>query len=116
MDFEDFLNISKTEHDSISVQHAYVDMTGDLIAGIVLSEIVRLHKILHRGDSEWIAIRRYEWWDIARITPPQADRALKILVDKGLINKEVHMFQGNPTTHIRLVEPVFLSLLEKLGV
>lgn len=122
MDVQEFLAWEKTTRDTIDFKKVYVDIAGDIVAGLALSEIVfwhlpssqsgqtklRVHKVGHL----WIARARHEWWERTRITPKQVDRVLTILVDKGLIVKKNFKFNGSPTTHIRIVWETFLEQLQ----
>ncbi|MGR5866411.1 hypothetical protein ACT7DZ_28635 [Bacillus cereus] len=69
-----------------TVRHAYVDITGDLIAGILLGQIVYWYLPNEQGKSKlkvkkngefWLAKSREDWGDEIRITPKQYDRAIK---------------------------------------
>lgn len=117
--FEKFLLWENAGSNVISTKKAYIDMTGgDLIAGIVLSEIIFWHLPNKEGKSKlrvqhdgkyWIAIRRSEWWERCRVTERQSDKALKILTDCGIIEKDVYKFNGEPTVHVRVIEEIFLK-------
>lgn len=117
--FEKFLLWEAAGSNVISTKKAYIDMAGgDLIAGVVLSEIVFWHLPNKEGKSKlrvqhenkkWIAVRRSEWWDRCRVTERQSDKALKLLADLGVIEKDVFKFNGEPTVHVRVVEEVFLK-------
>lgn len=94
------------------IHHAYVDIAGDLIAGSLLGQILFWFGRGKDGTSRakirkdghlWVAKARADWWDEIRITPKQYDRAAKILRDKGFIELRTMKFNGNPTTHIRIV-------------
>lgn len=94
------------------IHHAYVDMTGDLVAGALLSQILywfgadrngRPRARIQRDGHLWIAKARGDWWEEIRITPKQYDRAAKILKDKGFVELRTMKFAGNPTTHIRII-------------
>jgi DnaD/phage-associated family protein len=125
MNMTEFFALEKESKDTIDFKKIYVDMANcDLLAGLALSEIVYWHLPSKTGNSKlrvehdgklWIAVRRYEWWDRARITPDQSDRAIKILVDEGLIEKKLYKFNGDPTIHIRIIEERFLSLYQELA-
>ncbi len=76
---------SKSEH--ISINKAFIDLTGDLVSGILLSRIV--DQLLLRGknhesslvkfnDKDWLAKTRVEWWTECRITPRQFDRGMVV--------------------------------------
>jgi hypothetical protein len=90
--------------------HVYVDITGDLIAGTLLSQILYWFSPTSDGKEKvrvmkencmWIAKRREDWWNEIRITPKQYDRAIKILQDKGFVESKLFRFKGHATTHIR---------------
>jgi len=120
--FEEFLRWEEADRDAIKVKRIYVDIAEDLIAGILLSQIVYWYlpskrdghtKLRVRKDGElWLAKGRDEWWDECRITPRQFDRAIGILVDKGIVEKERFRFGGSPTIHIRLVPEVLMQHIE----
>lgn len=121
-DIEQFLLWERTTRDTIDFKKIYVDITGDIIAGLMLSEIVYWHIPSRNGDTklriehngiQWIAVRRYEWWDRTRINPRQADKALNVLVELGLVAKDVFKFNGDPTTHVALIWEKFLPAIRE---
>ncbi|HDR8110445.1 TPA: conserved phage C-terminal domain-containing protein [Bacillus cereus] len=93
------------------VRLAYVDITEDLIAGILLGQIVYWYMPNEQGKSKlrvkkngefWLAKSREDWKDEIRITPKQYDRAIKILISKRLVEVQKFKFNGAPTNHIKL--------------
>lgn len=93
------------------VRLAYVDITDDLIAGILLGQIVYWYMPNEQGKSKlrvkkkgelWLAKSREDWRSEIRITPKQYDRAIKILIDKGFVEVQKFKFNGAPTNHIKL--------------
>ncbi|WP_255287684.1 conserved phage C-terminal domain-containing protein [Bacillus thuringiensis] len=93
------------------VRLAYVDITGDLIAGILLGQIVYWYMPNEQGKSKlrvkkngefWLAKSREDWRNEIRITPKQYDRAIKILIEKGFVEVQKFKFNGAPTNHIKL--------------
>ena len=117
-DFDDFIAWEATTRDTLDVKKIYIDMADDLLAGIALSEIVFWHlpdkhgrskMRVNRDGHEWIAAPRWEWWERARITPRQSDRAVKVLRDKELIVTERWKWRNTPTVHIRINKDVFLK-------
>ena len=97
--------------DTIEVKRCYIDAAGDLISGILLSQIVYWHLPNVKGedklrvshdDGQWLAKKRDDWWQECRITPKQFDRAVKILKSKGLIEVKLAKYAGNPTKHVRI--------------
>ncbi|PEB19692.1 replication protein [Bacillus toyonensis] len=93
------------------VRLAYVDITEDLIAGILLGQIVYWYMPNEQGKSKlrvkkngefWLAKSREDWRNEIRITPKQYDRAIKILIEKGFVEVQKFKFNGAPTNHIKL--------------
>lgn len=118
--FDEFLSWEQATKDSLMVRRIYLDMAGDLVAGLMLSQIVYWHLPSHDGDSRlrvkqegemWMARGRDDWWKELRITGKQVDRAIEILREKKLIITQRFKFGGAPTTHIRLIHAHFIKLL-----
>lgn len=110
-DLQSLLAIERFAEDAFRVKKTYVDMTGDLLSGILLGQIVYWHLPSKDGRSKlrvqkegklWLAKGRADWYDEIRITPKQFDRAIKILVDKDFIETKLFKFDGSPTVHIHL--------------
>ncbi len=127
--FQKFLSWERSTRDTLDVKKIYMDIAGDPMAGIALSEILywylpdrngqsnklRIEKPAANGQMySWIAVRRYEWWDRCRFSPEQADYAIRKLIERGLIEKKVFKFDGEPTVHLRMVEEVFLREFSRL--
>ena len=94
------------------IHHVYVDIAGDLIAGALLGQVLYWFGTGKNGQSRarivkdghlWIAKTRQDWHDEIRISPKQYDRAAKILKEKGFIDIKTFKFNGNPTTHLRII-------------
>lgn len=94
------------------IHHVYVDITGDLIAGALLGQILywfgadrngRPRARIQKEGHLWIAKSRHDWWDEIRISAKQYDRASKILKEKKFIEIKTMKFNGNPTSHIRII-------------
>jgi len=122
--FSDFLKWETSTRDTIDVKCIYIDMAlGDHVAGILLSQIVYWHLPSRRDDRTklrvmkegnlWLAKGREHWYAETRITSRQFDRASKILVDLGVIEKKIFKFYGNPTVHVRIIQGRFLELLQQ---
>src|SRR5690625_1801093 len=119
-----FIYWEQASRDTIDFKKSYVDLAGDLVAGVLLSQIVYWHlpsketgktKLRVKKDGHlWIAKGRSDWWDEIRITGKQFDRASNILVKKGLIEKKTFKFNGSPTIHTRLIWETFLPLLDDI--
>jgi hypothetical protein len=111
-DLAEFLTWEKTTRDTVDFKRIYVDMAGDLVAGLMLSQLVYWCLLPNeRGESKlrvyrdgrhWVAKNRNNWRDEIRITPKQADRAIRVLVDAGLVVKKNSLFDGKRTTHLRI--------------
>jgi len=121
--FDNFLRWEQTTRDTIDVKLMYIDLAGDLAAGVFLSQVVYWHLPSKNGSSKlrvkhegkfWIAKGRNDWWDEVRITAKQFDNISRNLVTLGILEKKVFKFNGNPTVHIRLVEDVFLQKLNEI--
>jgi hypothetical protein len=115
--FEQFLLWERASRDTLEVKRLYIDMAGDLVAGVVLSQIVYWHLPNREGHARlqveregklWLAKGRADWWDECRISPKQADRVLEILERKGLIEVRLFQFGKAPTKHVRIIPEGFL--------
>jgi len=118
-----FLEWEQISRDTIDVKRIYIDVAGDLITGVLLSQIVYYFLPNKNGESklriiyegkEWLAKRREDWWEECRITPKQFDRSIKILEEKGIVETKIMKFKGNPTKHIHLNIETLLNEIEKM--
>lgn len=116
--FDRFLLWERSSRDTLEVKRAYIDMAGDLVAGIMLSQIVYWHLPdrdgrsrlrIEREGKQWIARGRTDWWEECRISPKQADRALQALREKQLIETRLFRFNGAPTVHLRICHDAFIE-------
>jgi len=114
-----FLQWEATTRESIDFKTVYVDMAGDLIAGLLLSQIIYWHLPSKKGASKlrvnrngqlWLAKRHDDWYDEIRISAAQARRGLDILKEKGIIETARFRFDGSPTTHIRICQDAFFKV------
>lgn len=119
---QDFFAWEVTSRDTIDFKTVYVDMADDLMAGLLLSQLVYWHLPKKDGTSRmriskegnlWVAKARTEWWAETRLKPRQVDRAAKILVKKGLVFTKRWRFNGSPTTHWRINWNAFLPSLKR---
>lgn len=115
--WEEFLFEESESKDSVDFKKIYVDMAGDLKAGLMLSQIIYWYlpgktdtKLrIERYDGFWLAKQRTDWWDEVRLTQKEVIRATQILKDAGLIKVSYHFFKGLKQTHIQLVQEKFLE-------
>src|SRR5262245_57447695 len=70
--FEQFLLWERASRDTLEVKRLYVDMAGDLVAGVMLSQIIYWHlpnrdgyaKLqVQREGKRWLAKGRADWWE-----------------------------------------------------
>lgn len=115
--FEQFLLWERASRDTLEVKRLYVDMAGDLVAGVMLSQIIYWHlpnrdghaKLqVQREGKRWLAKGRADWWEECRLSPKQADRALSILQARGLIEVRLFQFGSAPTKHVRILPETFV--------
>lgn len=101
-----FLSSSRCNH----TYHKYVDITGDLIEGTLLSRILYWFAPDKNNKSKvrifkdgyfWIAKQRKDWWEEVRITKRQYDKAIGELNKKGFVELAKYKFNSMPTIHIR---------------
>lgn len=115
MDWLDFARMEAASRDCIDLKRSYIDVAGDLAAGVMLSQIIYyfLPAQAHYLRDGWLVRRRADWWEECRLTPKQVDRALRLLTRKGLIETRIaHDAGGAPTTHVRLLKDSFLAQYE----
>lgn len=119
-----FLAWEAHSRDTLKIKRCYVDVVGgDLIAGILLSQIIYWHLPDDSGQSrlkierdghKWLAKKRLDWWNECRITPKQFDSAIRLLESKHLIKTTIYKFDNSPTKHIRVDWENFLSALAQV--
>lgn len=123
MNFSNHLQERASQEKKIHASFAHIDMCdGDIVAGILLSQIVfwftpnkeGAHKItIRRGPDLWLAKKDSDWKDEIRLSVDQARRARSLLVKKGLIKCETHKFKGVPQVHIKIMEDAYMAAYEK---
>ncbi len=119
MNEEEFYQWECASRDTIDVKRVYIDICEDLVAGILLSQIIywflpsqQGSKLrVEKGGELWLAKSRTDWWEECRITPRQFDRAAAILQQLNLIDLRRFRFEGSPTVHIHLnIQQVITSV------
>lgn len=118
---EGYRKSEKQQHAVVTVKLDYIEWAqGDVIAGLILSQIMywfgygkdgKNKTTIIREGRRWLAKSYPEWFDECRVTEHPARDALKRLADLGLIEKHVWRFNGAPTTHVSLNELLILKLL-----
>ena len=119
---ETFLQWEAASRDVMVVKRCYIDVAGgDLIAGVLLSQILFYYLPTKQGESRkvtllhdgiyWLAKRREDWWKECRITAKQFDRASAVLENLGILRIKLYRFNGSPTVHLT---PDFRRLLALL--
>jgi hypothetical protein len=121
VDWEMFLALERTNEKTVKIKLMYVDIAGDLISGLLLSQIIYWHLPGKSGVSklrvkklgrEWLAKRRTDWHGECRITVKQYARAIRILENKQILITKVFKFNGEPTVHISLNKTILLGYIE----
>jgi len=123
-ELREFLAWEKTCRGAVDFKPIYVDMADDLIAGLMLSQLVywcllpdkkgKSRLRVRRDGHMWAAKSRSEWWDEIRLTPKQADRAIRVLANRGLVVRKNSLFNGKRTTHLRIDWLVFRDLWRRI--
>lgn len=95
--------------DTIDVKRCYIDITGDLVAGVLLSQIIfwflpnrsnELKVKILKDGRYWLCKERTDWWDECRVSEYQFDRAIKELCQTGVIIKKIYKFNNTPKVHL----------------
>jgi hypothetical protein len=96
----------------IEIRLDLVKVAGDVVVGILLSRIVfwwqpkmlaKSKRHVIRDGSSWIAKTREECMADTGLSLNRYRRAIRVLKQKELIGLRVMLFQGIPTSHIRLL-------------
>jgi len=121
--FADFIAWEKSSRDTIDLKRVYVDIAGDLVAGVLLSQIIYWWYIPGKDGKTKLRVKKNgkyylvknldEWWNECRIKKDTAKRKLKHLENKGLIVIENHFFNGKKTNYITLNKSNFLKAIRE---
>lgn len=120
-----FITWEKSTKDTIDVKKTYIDISGDFMAGVLLSQIIYWYLPNKEGKSKlrvkknghyWIAKKREDWYEEIRFTEANYKTAIKKLEKANLVVKERFKFDGTPTTHIRLNIMEFLTRLNEIMI
>ncbi|RUR77063.1 hypothetical protein PCC6912_40220 [Chlorogloeopsis fritschii PCC 6912] len=124
MNIDSFIRWERLSRDAIDVKRCYIDIAGDLVAGILLSQIIYWHLPDKNGKTKltveregylWLAKKREEWWDEVRISAKQFDRAITVLEDIGVVETRVWKYKENLAKHIRLNWDAVIKKLDTLS-
>ncbi len=122
-DFNDFIVWERASRDTIDVKVCYLDLAGDVVAGLFLSQLVYWYLPNSKGQSKlriykdkeyWIAKTHNEWYEEIRLTQKQVRRSLEVLKSKGIVETRIYKYNGTPTTHIRIIKDTFLKKLKEV--
>jgi hypothetical protein len=110
-DKSEFIAWEAMSRDCLDVKRCYIRLAGDLVTGVLLSQIVFWHLpkkgggdklTVERNGSLWLAKARESWLAECCVTPRQVDRCLRELEKRGLIQTGVFRFGGLAMKHVRL--------------
>ena len=115
--FDQMMFSDKRSDDSISYKRAYVDISGDVISAIILTDLCYWHRPNKRNKRRfnayskdgtgWVARTLAEWSKKTRLTPRQIQYAVDKLVKRDLVKRQNFRYKGLKTMHLRINEEVF---------
>jgi len=79
--------------DGFQIRKSCIDLTGDLVSGVLLSRILDLfleHQVTLRGGRLWLVRSYQDWYKDLRLTPEALEAASDELIEKGLLLREVY--------------------------
>lgn len=117
-EFQQYLD-DEVGQSAVSFRLLYRWMTEDTSAALMLSQIIYWHRpsektglskvqVAHDG-KRWLVKKRTDWRLEIGMSPREADTALNRLAKLGLIEKEVHFFQGTLQTYIHIKQAEFIQ-------
>jgi len=124
MNTNDFLFWEQNSRDTIDFKTIYVDVAGDIITGLLLSQIIYWNLPSKEGKTKlrvtidgelWLAKGRSDWYSECRISEKQFDRSIKILQNKGIVTTKLKKFNGAPMKHIKLNVDILISEINKIN-
>lgn len=108
----DYQMVNAVSREANHTPHVFIDITGSLVAGTLLSQIVYWFSPAPNGEPKiriykdghgWLAKGRTDWKDEIRISEYEYDSAIKTLKGLGLVETRLFKYDGSPKTHIRLI-------------
>jgi hypothetical protein len=122
LSFENYLRVEATGQRTVALKLVHVDMAGDLLAGVLLSQLVYWHSpnretgeprlTFEREGHRWVRKAYDEWHEECRLTAGQARGAVDRLRDRGLVESRVWKHRGTPTLHLRIVPEAFMAAFD----
>lgn len=106
----------------IYLSNFLVDISGGIVEGMVLSQILYWFQPTADGKSKikvikngkaWLVKKRSDWYSEIRITEKQFVRAIKSLIDKGFVEMEIHRFNNIPMSHIRPIDEAIVKAINQ---
>lgn len=101
------------DHDAIKVKRLYVDINdGNWYDAALFAQIMYWHGRnketgkrrlqIERDGHFWLAKRYEDWWQECRVSAETAKKSITRMVKRGLLVKNVWLFNGKPTIHVRV--------------
>ncbi|HCU01886.1 TPA: hypothetical protein DIC62_03800 [Candidatus Nomurabacteria bacterium] len=119
---EEFIKWERSSVDTIDVKRVYIDVAGDIVAGILLSQIIFWFLPNKKGENKirvvrngigYLAKNRTDWWEECRIKPRQYDTAIEKLKKKGVVEVMNSLFRNKRTPLITINFKILVELIEK---
>lgn len=120
------MHIGSIESKPIALRPELVKVSGDVVVGVLLSQIWYWYQPNKQGKNKlqvmrdgffWIAKTREEWMEETGLTLEQYKRALSVLKQKRFIEVRVMKFRGIAMSHLRLNrETVEAAVAGKVGI
>ncbi len=122
--FDQMMFNDRASEGRISYRKDFVDLTGDVISAIVLTDLIYLHQpnkrnkrrfnAYSKGDIGWIARTLDQWSEKTRLTKRQIQYSIDKMVKQDIVIRENHRYMGLRTMHLRINEPVFGQKIKTL--
>lgn len=111
--FDGWIASESQDHDAIKVKRLYVDINeGNWYDAALFSQIMYWHGRnketgkrrlqIERNGFFWLAKRYEDWWRECRVSAETAKKSIARMVKRGLLVKNVWLFDGKPTVHVRV--------------
>ena len=119
---EEFIRWERHSIDTIDLKRIYIDVAGDIVAGVLLSQIMFWFLPSKEGKSKirvikdgvgYLAKNRTDWWEECRITPRKYDTAIEKLKEKGIVKVKNSLFNNKVTPLISLNFEKLIELIDK---